>query len=568
MHPANHDLPLLHRWRYLWLALVLAAGNHLGFAGGTATVSLGSFTMAPKYAESPTTWRVNLNWSAGYGGYNTVAGWYYTKTTPAGNWVHQSSFNSGNTPPNPKTGTYPYAFPKTEYRAIRLHIRVLGEYGNVLEQQEYIEEFPVDLDPPKKVHLAFTNPSDAFSMTFRYTQNGAVIGETVVPARKSQAITVTVPSDAEVTVEAFINGLTKNDSNWVEQEGAVTNLGRVSSTTGTPISPVATDGTPPETVIVPPTNVPKAGPTSDSTKPVWNNTTATADGERLDKSTFRQGIDALAGAIAANSGKTDMTATNTKLDAIAAATQATQTATQSSAAKLEKMEGYAKEADDRRKELKKMEDDRPNDATQAGAGNAAKGAMSGVFGNHAAPVGPAYAGGGGGAPKLEIAFPAKFGGATINLNPFSSDRFGVVMDWFRSATQWLVLVLLGAWLWKEIAQWTRDAASIPQAKGNTIAMGTGGQATGLVAAGIITTALIVGTTALLAFTFGSVSLGSLLTNMSANPIVGMAGGALWMLEQCLPVGTIITCALVRMAFPMFGTALYATVATTIRFVVP
>lgn len=202
----------------------------------------------------------------------------------------------------------------------------------------------------------------------------------------------------------------------------------------------------------------------------------------------------------------------------------------------------------------------------SGAGGAAADAIRAVYGN--APTGKGYTIAPGGAPNLSVTFPAAFGGQTFNLNPFTSERLGPVASWFRSAVAWLALVTFGGWVWSEIGSWTRGVSMLPQAKGNTVAAGTGGQATALAAAGLITAAIIIGTTVLLSWSFDDINLPSIIGAVSTNPVATMASGSLWLLDQMWPVATLITVLVARIAFRFYAAALFAGVAAAIRFIVP
>jgi hypothetical protein len=169
---------------------------------------------------------------------------------------------------------------------------------------------------------------------------------------------------------------------------------------------------------------------------------------------------------------------------------------------------------------------------------------------------------------MAVTFPAAFGGGTFNFNPFTSDRLLGVSHWFRFAVQWLVLVTLGAALWKDMGEWVRGLSTMRQAQGNTIAAGTGAQATALVAAGLITAAVVVCTAGLMAWSFGDVSFAAIRSMAVSSPLLGMPAAALGMLSEILPVATIVSCAIARYSFRFFGASLFATCSAIVRFIVP
>jgi len=172
---------------------------------------------------------------------------------------------------------------------------------------------------------------------------------------------------------------------------------------------------------------------------------------------------------------------------------------------------------------------------------------------------------GGSADFLEITMPETFGGAVVNFNPFTPTRLGPLASWFRYATQWLVYALLAMWVVKEFQEWLKAYASTNQADGRPVFAGTGGQASALVNAGIITAAIIIAITALVAYTIDGINVASLLTSVSSNPLLGMGANAYWFLDQMFPLSTILACFVARIAFMIAGNTIYATLFTVIRF---
>jgi len=174
----------------------------------------------------------------------------------------------------------------------------------------------------------------------------------------------------------------------------------------------------------------------------------------------------------------------------------------------------------------------------------------------------------GSAPLLSVTFPAAFGGAVFDLNPFSEGRLGGVATWFRQAMAWLTIVLLGAWVWKQVSWTAYVANSAQQAKGNPIVAGTGAQGTAFIAAGVMTVAVMAMMTALVAWSFNDINLSVFVTTAGSNPLTGMASGALWMLDRMWPVATMITAVVARMTFHMYSTPLWVGCLAVCRFVVP
>lgn len=205
-------------------------------------------------------------------------------------------------------------------------------------------------------------------------------------------------------------------------------------------------------------------------------------------------------------------------------------------------------------------------AGSAAAGAAAK--TTAVASYPSAPSTTGYTASGGAAPSMVFTLPGIMGGHVINVNPFAEGRFSGLADWFRGALAWVTLVILGIWTWGQVAEWTRGFSTVRQAQGNAVIGGTGAQATALIAAGIITTAIVVGTTALIGWSFGEISLPTMVAKISTNPLSGLASGSLWLLDQFFPLGTMLAALVARMSFHIFASSLFAGVATLVRFVVP
>lgn len=160
------------------------------------------------------------------------------------------------------------------------------------------------------------------------------------------------------------------------------------------------------------------------------------------------------------------------------------------------------------------------------------------------------------------------GNKTVDWDPFASGRFAGLASWFKSAIRWATLGWFYGWVWLQMGTWIRGFSFAPQAKGNPVVAGTGAQATALIAAGLITTAVIGGTTTLLAFAFGDLTYGNMLSLFGTNPFDGLASGALYFLNAFFPLATICTVFLARISFHMYAASVFAGVTTLIRFIVP
>lgn len=168
---------------------------------------------------------------------------------------------------------------------------------------------------------------------------------------------------------------------------------------------------------------------------------------------------------------------------------------------------------------------------------------------------------------LSVTMPVSFGGGVFDFNPFTEDRLGTPVAWFRAACQWLAYALLAVWLWNQIGVWVRGVSVVPQAKGNPVLAGTGAQGTALLAAAGITLAVVVALTALLGFTFDSMNPLSLLTGVSDSPFAALPGGAYWMLNQLLPVSTLLSCFLAKVSFNVYAPFTYSVCAAVVRFLI-
>lgn len=168
------------------------------------------------------------------------------------------------------------------------------------------------------------------------------------------------------------------------------------------------------------------------------------------------------------------------------------------------------------------------------------------------------------APNFELTLV----GAVIDLNPFREDRFGPFFAWFRAAFAWFVLVKLAMSIWDCVQNLIVALTQARQARGNPVVAGTGGQATALIAASLLSVAIVVFATGLLSWGFGDISFSYMLNVMSTSPLEGIPSGVLWMLNQVFPVVTIITALVARVAFRVYGVWLFGISSMIVLFIVP
>jgi hypothetical protein len=174
-------------------------------------------------------------------------------------------------------------------------------------------------------------------------------------------------------------------------------------------------------------------------------------------------------------------------------------------------------------------------------------------------------------PELSSAkpnFSLSFFGATVDLDPFRNDRFGVLAGWLRSLFQWGIVVAFGLYAIERAREGLGTMLAAQQAKGNTFG-GTGGQITALVAAFAMTAAVLTGIIALAAWKDTSLGGLSVSSAIGMNPLgSGTMGTAVWMIDQIFPITTALVAAVARIIWSMSVGAATLVVATIIRFIVP
>ena len=171
------------------------------------------------------------------------------------------------------------------------------------------------------------------------------------------------------------------------------------------------------------------------------------------------------------------------------------------------------------------------------------------------------------APTFTVQFPQKFGGGVFDLDPFRDDRCGPVVDWFRVAVKWLTVVLFGYWASKQVSEWSRGISTVQQAKGNTFA-GSGAQITALIAAGLMTAAVVTFVVALLGWLGGDFAITHAVAIVVENPLDTMPGKVAWILDRIFPVATILGALGARLTWNLYAAKIYAVLVATVRFIVP
>jgi len=401
-----------------------------------------------------------------------------------------------------------------------------------------------------KIRTVGTNDSDQSIRVGFVDGSGSSVLDIVVPAGGSWDETVVV-DEADGPFTPVI--ATQNEFS----DGVWFNVPIEDATpipSGPPVSPSTADPVPEaSTVVQTVTNntvnnttinnyAPSNGPGSGGA-PWIAPTSGTTDTERLDKSTYRQGVDKLELAIKASEKQRKEDA-----DALQEAVEGLSDENQKA---INEAAFAALEAN-------------PDIIGMNSAGDAAATSTSAVYGS--TPGGKGYSLSPTGAPIFAIADP--FSGQEYDLNPLQNEGIATAVSWFRQACAWLALMTFAAWVWGQVGEWTRGMSTLPQAKGNPVVAGTGAQATALLAAGLMTTAIITAMVAILAWTFDDINFPSLVSLATTNPMATIPTGAFWMLDQFFPVATLVTCVIARMAFNIYASTIFATTAAIVRFIVP
>jgi hypothetical protein len=386
--------------------------------------------------------------------------------------------------------------------------------------------FPIGEEPPEKRQFMTLTNTGTRAVEYAIVRNGEIVGTVVV----APGATVPYSFVAEVgdVISAFARypDIEFANGEWTHVPGSVYSVPVLAPAPAQ--NPVAQPaGSPPATGVTAITSPVPAPPASapPGSGPVWRSGGGGTSTDGLTNAVYREGVEKALEALKTSQG-----------EIVATKTEEQRKAGEVAAGTIASTSGEAK--------------------------TTAVGVFDGLIVD-APPVAT-----GGVVPDFSITFPASFGGKTINLNPFLSSRFGNVMSWFRSAVGWLALAALAVWITAEMGVWVRGVNTVQQARGNAVVGGTGAQATSLIAAGLMSAAIVVALTALVGWSFGGLAIPSLLAGLGVSPVDSMPGAALWMLDQCFPVGLLITCFVARAGFSLYASVLYAGVAALVRFFVP
>lgn len=174
-------------------------------------------------------------------------------------------------------------------------------------------------------------------------------------------------------------------------------------------------------------------------------------------------------------------------------------------------------------------------------------------------------------PDFSISLPPRLGGVNIDLNPFRSDRFGPLFDWVKTLIAWLLVIGWIGYALKAANESMTLVMLAPQTRGNTVA-GSGAQITATIAAGVITSAILSTAGTIWAAwrdtSIGGLSVSSAMVSSPFASATGAAAKVVWMLEQVLPITTIIAVLWNRITFRFQVQLAAYGLATFKRFINP
>jgi len=155
---------------------------------------------------------------------------------------------------------------------------------------------------------------------------------------------------------------------------------------------------------------------------------------------------------------------------------------------------------------------------------------------------------------------------SINLDPAADEKLSIYATYVKLITGWALLTLFTWWTWSEFQKIIAIFFTITQAKGNPVAGGTGGQATALVAAGLITAAAVAIPAAYwLLITIDATGLNTNPFSSASNSIVQTG---LYLLALVFPYALALTLLAEAFVIRKAGTVMLLGVNSLIKFIVP
>jgi len=156
----------------------------------------------------------------------------------------------------------------------------------------------------------------------------------------------------------------------------------------------------------------------------------------------------------------------------------------------------------------------------------------------------------------------------INLNPLTVPAIASVAAWMKLVLTVLLLIGFEAWVWSQFDDYVKAFVQVPQAKGNTFA-GTGGQATGLIAAGILAALITSLPAAFFAVYGGSFTAIGILSSTELMPATqSFFVAAFYVLSAFFPVSVALAVLAQWFVVRKAGTALFGVACIGVKFVVP
>jgi len=162
--------------------------------------------------------------------------------------------------------------------------------------------------------------------------------------------------------------------------------------------------------------------------------------------------------------------------------------------------------------------------------------------------------------------------ANISYDPADHPWLSDFLNFFKASVSWLITLWITLYTWRTLAQLMKEAAVSPQAKGNAAIAGTGGQATSLIAAILITALIVALPAAYWAVSDTATAFGADLTN---NPFAAAAqsgSGPLaigaYLFFYSFPVQVALSAGAAYLVISRAAMLMLSLVQTAIRFIVP
>ncbi|WP_269538154.1 hypothetical protein [Cerasicoccus fimbriatus] len=165
------------------------------------------------------------------------------------------------------------------------------------------------------------------------------------------------------------------------------------------------------------------------------------------------------------------------------------------------------------------------------------------------------------------------GGETISLNPFDYSEFNELSSYIKKLIFWFAFLFYSIRCIDTVAHLSLETLRMKQAKGNNAFAGTGAQITALIAAGLITVALLTVPTLLIGLfdpEYGGLDWFTLGNTNPLDPsgFSSFIEMAVAMVDAFIPMVPIIYFVFQWVALRVWGTAAILGIASLVRFIVP